>query len=149
MPSPRGGALLAGYVRRPHKGCAKPLDGSSLCGVAVSPGGKIMVVGRSSELLHVIDLDQPDSDSYQHSSGSHVERRRWIFWKGEHRAPALDGSLIAYQPDVIFTPDPLVAIHEETNKGWVARAAPTQRLARARRRLRLSPGRRERRRTFA
>ncbi len=59
--------------------------GSSISGLAVSPNGKMLVVGSSSGMLHVIDLDQGEADPYQIGTGAHVERRRWIFWEGEER----------------------------------------------------------------
>ncbi|MEO0481226.1 MAG: WD40 repeat domain-containing protein [Planctomycetota bacterium] len=59
--------------------------GSSISGLAISPDGRTMAIGSSSGMLHIVDMDQSEPDPNQIGTGSHVERRRWIFWRGEKK----------------------------------------------------------------
>lgn len=57
--------------------------GSSISGVAVSPNRRVLAIGSSSGMLHIIDLDQAERDPFQIGTAPHVERRRWLFWSDQ------------------------------------------------------------------
>ncbi len=77
-----------GYLRafsRDGKQTWQHFIGSSIGDIDISADGKCLVATTCAGFLSIIDLDVGRHEPYQIGNGSHVEFRRWIFWKNEAR----------------------------------------------------------------
>ena len=59
--------------------------GSSIGDIDISADGKTLVVSTYAGFISIFRLDAGTSAPHQIGTGSHLEERRWIFWKNEPR----------------------------------------------------------------
>jgi len=59
--------------------------GSSIGDIDVSRNGKRLVVTTYAGFLCILDLDTGEPDPFTIGTGTHRERRRWLFWRTEPR----------------------------------------------------------------
>ncbi|HBL47700.1 MAG TPA: hypothetical protein DDZ90_30370 [Planctomycetaceae bacterium] len=59
--------------------------GSSVGDIDISRDGKQLVVTTYAGFLSIIDLDTGETDPFAIGTATHLERRRWLFWKNESK----------------------------------------------------------------
>jgi hypothetical protein len=84
-----GGAFVLGDAYGYLRACTpkgKPtwqlFCGSSIGGIDVSPDGRRLAVATAAGFLQMYDLDVGGPDRFQIGTAQHVERVRFVRWKG-------------------------------------------------------------------
>jgi WD40 repeat protein len=75
-----------GYVRAfstDGKARWQQFVGSSIGDIDLSKDGKTMAVSSYAGFLTVFNMDAGRQEAHQIGNGNHLERRLWVFWKGE------------------------------------------------------------------